>query len=367
MKKLIFRNFNLDILRFFTTSLLVMGLIVWTIQAVKFFDFVTVDGHGLGVYFSYIILNFPKILHRILPFIFFITIFYVIISYEQKNELSIFWLNGISKLEFTNKLIIFSIFFMLGQILMGSFVSPISQFKARSFLKNSNIDLFNSLLEEKKFINSTRGLTIFVNKKNEDGTYENVFLEEIRNDGSKIIVAKNGILRGYRDRKIFQLSDGKVVNKSNDNIKIFNFDIINFDLSQIRTNTIIIPKIQEIKTSLLIDCYLNLENEDEKVFECKRELRDEIKLEIMKRFYKPIYIPLIALISCFLILYPKNHTNYRKFRNLIFLINFIIIIISEASLKYSIKSFSSLMTFIVLPLLIFLISYLIFYKNQKNV
>ena len=367
MKKLIFRNFNLDILKFFITSLLVMGLIVWTIQAVKFFDFVTVDGHGLSVYFSYIILNFPKILHRILPFIFFITIFYVITSYEQKNELSIFWLNGISKLEFTNKLIIISIFFMLSQIIMGSFISPISQFKARSFLKDSNIDLFNSLLEEKKFINSTRGLTIFVNKKNEDGTYENVFLEEIKNDSSKIIVAKNGVLRGYKDRKIFQLSDGKVVNKSNDNIKIFNFDIVNFDLSEIKTNTIIIPKIQEIKTSLLINCLLNLENGDEKVFECKRELRDEIKIEIMKRFYKPLYIPLIALLSCFLILYPKNHINYRKFRNFIFFINFIIIIISEASLKYSIKSSLNLMIFIVLPLLIFLISYLIFYKNQKNV
>lgn len=367
MKKLIFRNFNLDILKFFITSLLVMGLIVWTIQAVKFFDFVTVDGHGLSVYFSYIILNFPKILHRILPFIFFITIFYMITSYEQKNELSIFWLNGISKLEFTNKLIIISIFLMLGQILMGSFISPASQFKARSFLQNSNIDLFNSLLEEKKFINSTRGLTIFVTKKNEDGTYENVFLEEVKNDSSKIIVAKNGVLRGYKERKIFQLSDGKVVNKSNDDVKIFNFDIINFDLSEIKTNTIIIPKIQEIKTSLLINCFLNLKNRDERVFECKRELRDEIKLEIMKRFYKPIYIPLIALLSCFLILYPKSHINYRKFRNFIFLINFIIIITSEASLKYSIKSFSSLMTFIVLPLLIFLISYLIFYKNQKNV
>ena len=39
-----------------------MGLIVWTLQAVNYFDFVSEDGHGLKVYFSYTILNFPKII-----------------------------------------------------------------------------------------------------------------------------------------------------------------------------------------------------------------------------------------------------------------------------------------------------------------
>ena len=51
MKKLIFRKFNLDTLAFFTTSLVIMGLIVWTLQAVNYFDYVTEDGHGLKIYF----------------------------------------------------------------------------------------------------------------------------------------------------------------------------------------------------------------------------------------------------------------------------------------------------------------------------
>ena len=97
MKKLIFRKFTRDTLAFFATSTLIMGLIVWTLQAVNYFDFVTQDGHGLKVYFLYTFFNFPKIIHRILPFIFFISLFYMIISYEAKNELSIFWVNGISK------------------------------------------------------------------------------------------------------------------------------------------------------------------------------------------------------------------------------------------------------------------------------
>ena len=60
MKKLIFRKFIIDVLIFFVASITIMGLIVWTLQAVNYFDFVTEDGHGLMVYFAFTLLNFPK-------------------------------------------------------------------------------------------------------------------------------------------------------------------------------------------------------------------------------------------------------------------------------------------------------------------
>ena len=85
MKKLIFRKFAVDTLSFFLIMCLTIGLIVWTLQAVNYFDYVTQDGHGLKTYFSYTFLNFPKIIHRIIPFIFFISLFYIIIFYEFRN------------------------------------------------------------------------------------------------------------------------------------------------------------------------------------------------------------------------------------------------------------------------------------------
>ena len=163
MKKLIFRKFTQDTLVFFATSIVIMGIIVWTIQAVNYFDFVTKDGHGLKVYFFYTVLNFPKIIHRILPFIFFVSLFYTIINYDLKNELSIFWINGVSKIEFTNKLIFLSILIMIFQISLGGYFSPSSQYKARNYLKNSNVDFFTSLIKEGKFINIVSPLVILIN------------------------------------------------------------------------------------------------------------------------------------------------------------------------------------------------------------
>ena len=58
MKKLIFKKFAKDTLFFFIIMCLTVGLIVWTLQAVNYFDFVTQDGHGLRTYFSYIFFNF---------------------------------------------------------------------------------------------------------------------------------------------------------------------------------------------------------------------------------------------------------------------------------------------------------------------
>jgi lipopolysaccharide export system permease protein len=366
MKKLIFVNFNIDVLKFFITSMLVMGIIVWTIQAVNFFDFVTNDGHGLRVYFLFSILNFPKILDRILPFIFFISIFYTIIKYEQTNELNIFWLNGITKINFINKIIFISILLMIAQILIANYVSPPSQLKARYILKNSNMDFFGTLIKEKKFINKTKGLTIFINEKDDNGLFKKVFLEEIRDNNSKIIIAEDGLLIFNNEQKIFKLKNGQVINNSNNKVNIFNFDVINFDLSKIITNTITVPKIQEIYTNVLLSCIFDLTIKNKYNFECKNEINDEIKQELLKRIYKPLYIPVIALISCCLILYSKNHYNYLIVRNSAFLFNFFIILISEASLKYSSESIYTLIAFITLPIVIFLITYLFICRIFKN-
>ena len=42
-----------------------MGFIVWTLQAINYFDLVAEDGHGLKIYFYFTILNFPKIIQEV--------------------------------------------------------------------------------------------------------------------------------------------------------------------------------------------------------------------------------------------------------------------------------------------------------------
>ena len=88
-KKLIFKKFLIDNTYFFLLTALSLSLIVWVIQAVNFLDFVSEDGHGLKVYFIYTLLNFPKIFAKLMPIMFFISLYYTINKYDEKNELKI--------------------------------------------------------------------------------------------------------------------------------------------------------------------------------------------------------------------------------------------------------------------------------------
>jgi len=370
MKKLIFRKFAKDTLIFFIIMCVSIGLIVWTLQAVNYFDFVTQDGHGLKTYFTYTVFNFPKIIHRIIPFIFFITLFYLITNYERKNELSIFWINGVSKIDFTNKIIFLSVILTVFQIFLGSIFSPYSQFKARESLKNSNVDFFTSLIKEGKFINAVEGLTIFIEEKNEDQTFSNIFIDDSTKNNSKMIYAKDGIIVDSNQRKSFQLFNGKVINNEKKKINVFGFEQIDFNLADYSSNSILVPKIQERSSKDLLTCLLIFQ---EKISEikvnslCDKSLSKEINQELFKRFYKPFYIPLIGLLCCFLVLVPKNNFRYSKNKKIIFLFTFFVIIFSEASLRYS--SISKTLTYIyfIIPWLSFSLVYFFFYKRSKNV
>ena len=371
MKKLIFQKFAKDTSAFFVIMCLIIGMIVWTIQAVNYFDFVTQDGHGLKTYFSYTILNFPKIINRIIPFIFFISLFYIITDYETRNELLIFWTSGISKFGFANKVLILSLVLTLLQICIGGFFSPFSQFKARESLKNSNIDFFTSLIKEGKFINVVEGLTIFIGTKNTDGSYTNIFLDDSSKSNSRMINAKNGILIESDNKKIFRLYNGKILNLEKSKINTFKFDQIDFNLAEYSTNTILTPKIQEMPSYELLSCTSKILNneiiQNDKEFVCRKEILKEILQELFKRFYKPLYIPLIALLCCFLFIFPKNHINYNKNKKIIFSVTFFIIILSETSLRYSTISNFATAFYLLIPWLSFILIYIYFYLRIKNV
>ena len=146
MKKLIFKKFYLDHALFFLYVAFSITLIVWVIQAVNFLDIVSEDGHSFRVYFFYSLLNLPKILSRVLPFIFFISLFYIIIKYENYNELIVFWTIGIKKIKFINEIVKLSLFYIFVQLVLTSYVVPTSQDEGKVIYKIISIRFFSFLV-----------------------------------------------------------------------------------------------------------------------------------------------------------------------------------------------------------------------------
>ena len=144
MKKVIFDKLFTDIVVFLLCSITLTS-IVWILQAVNFLDIVSEDGHGLLTYFSFTSLNIPKIFNKLILLSIFLSLFYIFSNYENRNQLIIFWINGINKTKFLNRIILFSIIFLLISLIISYFVVPYTQNKARSFIRASNLDfsIFN--------------------------------------------------------------------------------------------------------------------------------------------------------------------------------------------------------------------------------
>ena len=347
MKKLIFKKFAKDVFQFFLLVSISFSLIVWVIQAVNYLDIVTEDGHGLKVYFLYTLLSLPKIFSKILPFIYFISLFYIILKYENENELIIFWTIGIKKIEFVNVLLKFSIFYLILQLLFTTYIVPTTLDKARSYIRGSNVDLFSSIIQEKKFIDVVKDLTIFVEEKNINGDLKNIFLKEkIGENEYQTIIAKEGKIKKYDIKTTLLLFDGKIINNNNKKINSFEFTKTEINLSKFTTKTTTHPKIQEIGTYDVLACIVKLKNfnnayisnvfiTNKKLNNCIPENLKDTFQEIFKRFVSPLYLLTLSLIACLIIIKSKDDYEYFKYKFGLFVLGVITIIISEISIKYS--------------------------------
>ena len=370
MEKIIFKSFLREISFFFILSSISIALIIWIIQAVNYLDFVSEDGHNFKVYFLYTFLILPKIFSRVLPFMFFISIFYIILKYEEKNQLLIFWSNGIDKKKFLNIVLKYSLFFFLIQIFLTTIIVPETQNKARSYIRSSNIDFFPALIKPKKFIDTVEDLTIFTNSKDDDGTLRNIILKDnLNKNSSQIIIAKNGKIFQSNDNKLLILNKGKIINISaKGRTTIFNFTKTEFDLNKFSTKTTTFPKIQETSTLKLFNCAQSLINKNTAFLSfqnlhCEKSYLKNIKQELLKRIFLPFYLPLIALIACFLVLKSKDNPEYTNFKFKLFLIGIIFLIISEVSIRYAGLNNKYNLIFILTPIILF-ISLRTIFNNQ---
>ena len=341
MKKIIYRKFLKDCLNFFLIALISTSIIIWVFQAVNYLDIVIDDGRNYVTYLQYSLLNFPKIVARILPFAFFFSFSYVIAKYEMNNELIIFWSNGIKKINFINYFFVVSIFLFLIQIFLTTIIVPKSQSSARNLMRTSEFNFVENFIKVKKFNATINNLTIYSEDKDKNNSYKNIYIKrKINDDDFQIIFSKKGEFKTSANNPTLLLYDGETINISNENITNFSFEKSEFNLSPFTTNTILVKKTQEHSTKELIECAINLINRTnlekiiKKVNNCEIKNFSNIISELYKRFVIPLYLLPLMLTILLLIIYSKEKINYSKKRIVVFLIGFFTIIFSETTLRF---------------------------------
>jgi len=355
MKKTIYKYFFYEFVIYFTVTLFALAAVVWTVQAVNYLDLVTEDGHAFITYFYYSLLTLSKVLTKLIPFCFLTAIILTIIKFERDNELIVLWTSGLNKIHVVNLIFRISVLVMLLQLLLTNIFNPTLLNFSRTLLKNSQLQFIPSLLKEKQFNDAVDGLTIFIEKKDENQIYKNIFirddgkiLSKIAGSSSSTIFAKSGHMS--EDEKNLILYNGNIQKLNEDgDVNIIQFQKTTLNLSGISTKGISEPKMQETPTMQILRCLTQNNTARHNCDDSKKSMMDT-KIEINKRFGMPIYIPLISLISCFLLTSRKDKKMFYLNKYIYFFIGFLILALSEMIVRYSGISWNHTIIYYLLPI-----------------
>ncbi len=374
MKKILFRKLLSDYLKFFLIGLFCTSVVIWVFQAVNYLDIMIEDGRGYLVYLKFSLLNFPKIVSKLYPFVLFFSIFYVTVKYELNNELIIFWNFGVHKIEIVNFILKISIILLLSQIIITSLIVPKSQDLARSFLRTSTVNFFDNFIKPQKFNDTIKGVTIYTDKKDENGNLKNLYIKkELINDEFQITYAKKGEFKLIRNIPILVLYEGATITSKNNEVTNISFSKSDFSLSNIETNTTTYKKTQELSSFKLIECIkgfykykkIDFDFKSKYIENCSLQNMENIQKEFYKRHFIPLYIPILSLIPFLLITSSKENTTYNNLRLYTFLIGLFVIIFSETTIRLiSLTAFQNIIL-IITPIVMVTVFYIFLFYRFK--
>ena len=344
---------------------------MWVFQAVNYLDIMIEDGRDYLIYIKYSLLNFPKTFSKLFPFILFFSLFYVTIRYENNNELIIFWNFGVNKIQIVNFILKVSLLLFVIQIILSSLIVPKSQELAKSYIRTSNVNFLGNFVKPQKFNDTIKDLTIYTDKKDDNGNLYNLYLKKrVNKDSFQITYAKKGVFREINKRPILVLYDGETISAKNNKITNFKFSKSDFSLLNLETNTTTYVKMQEISTLNILRCFdliynLSPYSKSKKIDRCSSNNIQNFFKEFYKRLIIPFYIPILTLVPFLLLVSSKENTNYSKFKFFTFLFGLLIIIFSETTIRFVKDTYIDNFIILIFPLFLILSLYLFFIKKFK--
>lgn len=350
-KNKIFKYFLSEFLKIFLVVSLLFSILIWMTQAARLLDLITEFGNPIHIYLQYILFRFPKTYEETFLLSFAVSIFFLFSKFESSKEINIYFLSGISKFQLYKKCILFSFVLFVFYILLSVIISPFSSFKGRELLGKSEFNLINSLVKQGNFNSPLDGLTIFVDRNDEKGNLEGIFIYE----KNRTIIAQRGEVLSNDNRYYLKLNNGLSQEKMSDKLNIIKFESTIFDFSKFSLRNTTYPKFSERN---IFWVYSNMNNLNFKYY--------EIREEFNKRVIKPFLIFILCTLASFLLItnIKKFNLNYTKYS--IYIFTFLIIFTNQAILSYSSKYFYSWAIYLFILILIFFSLLIILKKALLN-
>jgi len=343
--------FIAEILRSYAFVLATLSFLIWIAQSARFLYLITDMGLSMSVYVPYILYQLPKIVSQMMLISFLISLFISIIKFQNNKEMEIYWLSGVSKKTIIWTILKISLVPTFVAFFLYIYLAPMTGLISRNILANSEFSFVNALVKKNNFNSPFNDLTVYVSKNDNQGNLKKVYLFE----NNKTIIAKQGRVLNTNKKNYLQLIDGFIHEKNENNkIKIIKFEKTLYDFTKYQSNIVTTPKFQERSFLWLLTEFKKNKN------------NNNILFEIHKRLFKPMFIPIVALLCCF-ILYGNNEKfNLIKLRFLIFSLGISFIIFFEILLNLSASKIFFQYFLYSFPICTIIIIYFFLHKFIQN-
>lgn len=348
-KNKLYNYFFFEFIKIFFITLFSLSAVIWIGQAARLLGLITDSGNSINVYIYYTFLNMPRIINNVFILSFFVGIFFTITNFRQTKEMDIYFVSGISKINILNCILKITLVIFLFYYLLSIFFGPMSSLKARKILGNASFSIINTLVKEKNFNSPLEKLTIYIDKNDNKGGLERVFIYDKEN----VTIAKKGLVISNNKNFYIELYNGVNFDEKNKKIKFFKSTI---DISKYKLSNINHPKFSERSIFWLF-------NELKKK---KLENLRDLRAEINKRTILPFFLFVISLLPLFLLNENSNNIKYKnQFR--LFFLGIFLIILNQILLNISSKGFLFSIMYGFIILFIFIITLLVLKKSFKKI
>lgn len=160
--------------------LLVLGGVVWLLQALKIIDLVISSGQSALVFLTFTLYVLPSVLIVVLPICGFAAALFVINKLYSETELVVMMMSGLSPFALARPIAIFAGLCTALTLVATLILLPAGSRRLAEGQAEIRGEIANALIREGQFLHPENGLTIFIRQTDARGQMAGLFLHDER-------------------------------------------------------------------------------------------------------------------------------------------------------------------------------------------
>lgn len=289
LNKYIFKQILVGFL-LITFSLLSM---LWLTQSLKFVEMVTRQGLPIYLFAEMTSLLMPRIFNILSPIAIFVAVLFVYNRLITDRELVVMQSAGISPWKNSQAAIIMGLLLIVANVYVMNFGIPWAENKFRDLEWRVKNNLTQMIFREGEFTTLSNGITVFIDKHENDGSISGIFVSDESKPNIKVtLTAEKGRLIQTENgpRILFINGVRQEINKEN-----FKFNTLSFSRYSADFNNVSSKKKKD-QTAREKNIFELLNADKDKTLDV-HTVRKNI-VEAHRRIISPLYNLLFALLAC---------------------------------------------------------------------